>query len=154
MSEQPVDDGLRGRFQDLRAATEQPGRVPEFRAVYDLADTKARARPAFGVIDGAPRSHRDIMRMGAWASAALAAAVAGLILVERGPSEDEEFARLVAAYASETAAGAWRSPTSGLLDVPGMELVRSVPSIGAQVPGLDLPAPPEPAPTPSPREDA
>ena len=151
MSEQRIDDGLRDRFHELRATTEQPGRVPEFRAVYDLADTKARARPSLEVIDGAAYSRRQIVRMGAWASAAIAAAVAGLILVERTPSEDEQFARLVAAYTSETAAGAWRSPTAGLLDVPGMDLVRSVPSIGAPVPGL---APPESAPTPGPREDA
>ncbi len=154
MSDQPVDDGLRDRFQELRAATERPGRVPEFRAVYDLADTRARARPALEVVDGVAYSRRQLVRMGAWASAAVAAAVAGLILVERGPSEDEQFARLVAAYASETAAGAWRSPTAGLLDVPGMELVRSVPSIGAPVPGLDVSAPPQSAPTPGPREDA
>lgn len=154
MSEQRVDDELRDRFHELRAATEQPGRVPEFRAVYDLADTRARARPALEVIDGSAYSRRQMVRMGAWASAALAAAVAGLILVERGPSEDEEFASLVAAYSSETLAGAWRSPTSGLLEVPGMELVRSVPSIGGRIPGLDVPAVPQSSPTPGPREDA
>jgi hypothetical protein len=62
-----------------------------------------------------------------------------------GPSGDEDFERLVAAYASQAAGGSWASPTSGLLDVPGMELMRSVPAIGAPVRGLDPAAlPPRP----------
>jgi hypothetical protein len=69
-----------------------------------------------------------------WASAAVAAALAGVLLFDRGPSEDEQFAELVAAYTADVSAGAWRSPTSGLLQVPGMELVRGVPSIGVPVP--------------------
>jgi hypothetical protein len=99
------------------------------------------------------RTRRWVL-VGAWGSAALAATVAGLLLVERGPSPDEEFARLVASYSTGAAAGLWRSPTSGLLAVPGMELTRSVPSIGLTLPDFDPSTLPEPTPTPGTREDA
>jgi hypothetical protein len=80
----------------------------------------------------------------------VAAAVAGLMLVDRGPSPDEQFERLVATYSSE-AGTAWQSPTSGLLNVPGMELTRSVPSIGGPVRGIDPSR--LPPPQTSPEED-
>ena len=51
-------------------------------------------------------------------------------------SEDDRFAELVAAYSQDLSAAAWRSPTSSLLDVPGMELVRAVPSLG--LPAIEL----------------
>ena len=151
MSEQRGDDGLRDRFQELRAETEQSGGAPEFGALM----ARAAARPALEVIEGGLTwSRRRVVRVGGWASAALAATVAGLLLTSRGPSEDDEFARLVAAYAADASAGVWQSPTSGLLEVPGIDLVRSLPSIGTSVRGLDPSARPEPETTPGPREDA
>ncbi|HET9948445.1 MAG TPA: hypothetical protein VFQ22_05965 [Longimicrobiales bacterium] len=146
------DVRLRQRFAELREETERSGRVPDARAMLARAAAEADARPDLRVAAGSAAGRtrrRRLVRTGAWASAALAAAVAGLLLVRRGPSGDEEFARLVQAYAADASAGAWRSPTSRLLDVPGMELMRSVPSIGRPLPGLDpttLPAPPEAVP--------
>ena len=155
MSEHPVDDALQDRFRQLRTETERVGGVPEFRGVLARAEAQAEVRPALEVIaGGASYSRRRLVRVGAWASAALAATVAGLLLVDGEPSQEEEFARLVAAYSSDVSAGARRSPTSGLLQVPGIELVRSVPSISTSVPGVDPGLAPEPAPTPGPREDA
>jgi hypothetical protein len=120
------DEDLRARFGELRAET----RAPAFSAVLQRAADEARARPALCVVSGRP-ARRRLIAAGAWASAAIAATVAGLLILDRGPSEDERFAQLVAAYSTDLAAGAWRSPTSGLLDVPGIELVRGLPAIGS-----------------------
>lgn len=159
MSEQRVDDGLRDRFQELRAGTEQSRGAPEFGALMARArlqaESEAAARPALEVVaGGSTLPRRRVVRVAGWASAALAATVAGLLLTNRGPSDDEEFARLVAAYSADASAGVWQSPTSGLLEVPGIDLVRSLPSIGSSVRGLDPSARPEPETTPGPREDA
>ena len=150
MTHLPDDEGLRERFQELRGEAEQPARIPDFGAMLAQARADGAARPSFEVVDGggavrarAAGTRRRFIRAGAWASAALAATVAGLLLTDRRPSDDD-FAQLVAAYTTDASGGAWRSPTSGLLAVPGMELTRSVPSIGAPVRGLDpsaLPAP-------------
>jgi hypothetical protein len=153
MSEQRVDDDLRERFQELRADTAGSGGVPEFGVVMARAQEVAAARPVLEVVDGSSWSRRRGLRIGGWASAALAATVAGVLLTNRGPSEDEEFARLVAAYSADVSAGVWLSPTSGLLEVPGIDLVRSLPSIGTSVRGLDPATRPEPATNPGPRED-
>jgi hypothetical protein len=157
VSENPVDDGLRGRFRELRAETERAGAAPGFRGVIARAEALTETRPALEVIAGgavSPRSRRRFVRVGTWASAALAATVAGLLLVDSGPNEEEEFARLVAAYSSDISGGAWRSPTSGLLEVPGIDMVRSVPSIETSVPTVAPNIGPESVPTPGPREDA
>jgi hypothetical protein len=154
MNEHRVDDGLRDRFQELRAEATRAGDTPEFGALMARAQAEATARPNLGVVDGgAPWSRRRIVRVGGWASAALAATVAGLLMTNLGPSDDEEFARLVAAYSADASAGAWKSPTSSLLEVPGIELVRSLPSIGMSARGLDPSTRPEPE-TTGPREDA
>ena len=138
------DAGLRERFRELRGETAETGRVPDFQAVWERARAQAAERPSLGVVTGggpsagpgAP-SYRRFLRAGAWASAALAATVAGLLLVDRRAGDDDEFARLVAAYSSDVSSGFWETPTSRLLDVPGIELVRSLPLIGAPVRGLD-----------------
>lgn len=155
MTESRIDDELKERFQGLRATTEQPGRVPVFGVMLARAEASAAERPTLEIVaGGAVRSNRRWVLVSAWGSAALAATVAGLLLVERGPSADEQFERLVAAYSTDVSASAWRSPTSALLEVPGIELVRSVPTIGAGMTTLDPSQPPPPEPTSGPREDA
>ena len=143
MTQVREEDVLRERFQELRGEAAQPGRVPDFDAMLERARAEAASRPELTVEQGGAAggtslpSVRRFARAGAWASLAVAATVAALLLTDRRPDGDAEFERLVAAWSSETAAGAWQSPTSGLLDVPGMELTRSIPSIGAPVRGLD-----------------
>jgi hypothetical protein len=131
------DEDLRARFGELRAGT----RSPSFESVLERAVAVAREQPALAIAQGGSGSRRRLLRVGAWASAAIAATVAGLLLLDvdvtPGSSADEQFAELVAAYSQDMSAGAWRSPTSGLLDVPGMELVRGVPSLGLPAVGLD-----------------
>ena len=132
------DEELRARFADLR--DEVACSTPSFAAMLERA--QARQQPELGVIDGgAARPRRRVLAVGAWASAAIAATVAGLLLFDGDlttRSADDEFADLVAAYSQDMSAGAWRSPTSSLLDVPGMELVRGVPSLGLPAVGLDV----------------
>jgi hypothetical protein len=144
MNDTPVDEALRERFQELRTATQESGGVPEFSAIMARAEAAVATQPALEVVTGGAVGSRRWMRLGAWGSVALAATVAGLLLVRSGPTPDEEFARLVASYSSEVSAGAWRSPTSGLLEVPGMDLMRSMPSIGAPLPQYDVIESPEP----------
>jgi len=137
------DDRLRERFLRLRAETEEPGRVPDFQAMLDRARKDAADRPALQVTDGNRRrdprwsARRRLVRAGAWASAALAATIAGILLTRGRTGGEENFERLVAAYQSDAVSGAWKSPTSGLLDVPGIEVIRSLPSIGGPAVGLD-----------------
>jgi hypothetical protein len=127
------DEDLRARFDDLRAGT----RTPSFESVLERAAAEAREQPELGVVRGDLGSRRRVLKVGVWASAAIAATLAGLLLFDRGgtpgSSADQQFEELVAAYSQDMSAGAWRSPTSGLLEVPGMELVRGVPSLGTGV---------------------
>lgn len=145
MSDSPMDQDLRARFQELRAGTERAGRAPAFAGVLARAETALDARPALEVVAGAAGRSRRWLRAGAWSSVALAATVAGLLLVRGGSSSEEDFARLVASYSTDVSAGAWQSPTSALLEVPGMNLMRSMPSIGTSLPDFGTIVPPEPA---------
>lgn len=151
MTRQHADDALRERFQELRGEAARPGQVPDFEAMLARARSGEAELPPLVVVDGAAASagrsrlsYGRLARAGAWASAALAATVAGLLLTDRRPSDEAEFEQLVAAYSAD----AWRSPTSGLLEVPGMELTRSIPSIGGPVRGLDPSTLPEREPAP------
>jgi hypothetical protein len=143
VTRQREDDGLRERFQELRGESARQGGLPDFDAMIARARAEATGRPTLGLLGGAAwrrggpaTDYRRLARAGAWASFAVAATVAGLLLTDRRPRE-AEFERLVAAYATDASAGAWRSPTASLLAVPGMELTRSMPSIGGPVRGLD-----------------
>jgi hypothetical protein len=153
---QPTEDDLvRERFRRLREEVERSGRVPDFRAMMERARQEAAGAPPLRVLEGdaaaapaglvdspggarprAVRRRRSVV-IGGWATAAMAAALTALLLTSGRDAGDEEFDVLVAAFANDASTGAWRSPTSGLLDVPGVELLRSVPSIGGSLRGLD-----------------
>ena len=143
MTQSHDEDRLRDEFRRLRAETEQGGSVPDFATMMAKAKADAAARPELAVVRGgraddrgAPRRRRALV-VGGWVSAVAAAALAGVLLTG-GPSDaDAEFEQLVASYSSDFASGAWRSPTSALMDVPGMSLTRSVPSLGGALRGLD-----------------
>jgi len=146
----PDDRDLKGAFGALRERERGAGRVPDFGVMMAEARRQAGAGPRLEVVAGGGHRRR-LFWLGGWASAAVAAGVAALLLLGRSPSGDDEFARLVAAYATETATGEWISPTAGLLDVPGMDLMRSLPSIGSPLRGLDPSSlPPRPS---SPQEE-
>ncbi len=135
------DDGLKEEFGRLRSETEGSPRVPDFGTMLEKAKADAVARPELQVLQGgqsdAGPHRRRVMLIGGWASAAVAAAMAGVLLMGGRSDADREFERLVASYSADVSSGAWRSPTSGLLNVPGMGLTRSVPSLGSAIRGLD-----------------
>lgn len=139
---QREDERLRERFQALRAETRGSADTPDFDSMMDEAMRRTGERRGLEVVAGGASKGRSpgrrrLMRASAWTSAALAAAVAGLLIVDRAPSGEEDFERLVATYANELGGTTWSSPTSGLLEVPGSGLMRSVPSIGGPVSPVD-----------------
>lgn len=144
MTKRRDDSEIEDRFSRLRAETEGSERVPDFQAMMDRARRDAEHMPALTVVEGearrpaaaSPPGRRRFLWIGGGASAALAAAVTGLLLTTGGATPDEEFDRLITSFTTEAAA-AWRSPTSRLLDVPGIELVRTVPSVGRGLPGAE-----------------
>ena len=135
------DERLKEDFGQLRAETEGSARVPDFRTMLEKAKADTAARPDLLVIQGGQSDsgvwRRRVVQIGGWASATVAAAVAGVLLMGGPSAADREFELLVASYTADLSSGAWRSPTSALLNVPGMNLTRSVPSFGTTIPGLD-----------------
>ncbi len=145
---------LRERFARLKGDLEREG-APSFRAMLERARADAAvqaggaeqadgAAQAHGPPRAAPaRDRRRWLRVGGWASVAAAAALAGLLITQQraDANADAEFERLVASF--DASAGSWQSPTAALLEVPGSDLMRSMPSVGATVPSLALPEPPD-----------
>lgn len=152
MNDPRLDRDLQELFGELR--TEDTAKTPDFAEMM----TRVRAQLGEGEGAGAPEvvsihSKRvGRSRAGArgvprarwgWLGGVLAAAVvAGVMLVDRGPISDEAFEELVGAYASDPALGGWRSQTDALLELPGREIVTTVPRVGGArtllgVPGLN-----------------
>ncbi|HET9439042.1 MAG TPA: hypothetical protein VFO52_02680 [Longimicrobiales bacterium] len=122
MNDRPQDTELRARFAAQRRADASD--APSF------ADALARAR-AQAVDAGPPHAarHLKLRRVLYVGGLAAAAAIGALLIVPRSSSEDA-FEQAVRAYQSGPALGAWQSPTDGLLDVPGSQLISTVPKVG------------------------
>ena len=145
MTERHDEERIRAEFARLRSATEGADRVPDFTSMLARAKADAPAPPLEVLAGGAGHlgaaSERTLRAAGrrrallpaAWASVAVAATFAGLLLVN-GRGAEVDFERVVLEYARDGAGGAWRSPTSSLLEVPGSELIRTVPSVGGVLP--------------------
>ena len=119
----PRDTELRARFEAQRRA--EASEAPPFASMME------RARAAAG--DAAPRirprrpNWRDLAYIGGLAAAA---AIAALLVIPRGASNEDAFEQAVRRFQNDPALGAWQSPTDGLLDVPGSQLITTVPSVG------------------------
>jgi hypothetical protein len=100
------DDDRELRKLFARLKDEDRGRTPSFRA------------PA---MTGAPR-RRPMARV------VLAAAIVGIAVVLARPDQTP---RITVRPAVDLGTTAWRSPTDFLLNTPGSELLRSVPSVGS-----------------------
>lgn len=146
MSNEKEDGRLEAAFEALRQDT--TARAPDVHRMLDVARSDAEGAPRLAVVDGGAAhdgpgtdgmrhgsaSRQRLVRFGGWVSLAAAAGAAGLLFVESGVDpEDAEFEALVAAYSTDAASGAWRSPTAALLDVPGLDL-GAVPSVGGVLP--------------------
>ena len=119
---------------DLHAQFEQQKRVDAQHAP-SFADVMARAQAevADDAVTVVPIHSRVVLRRFGWATGlAAAAAIAALIVVPRVRSADSEFERAVEAFHADPALGAWRSPTDGLLNLPGSQLISAVPSVGTR----------------------
>lgn len=142
MTDHREDADLRAAFDDLRDEVDRT--TPGFAGMIAGARADARLESELplrlhvdaddsGSEAGRSGSRRRIFVIGGWASLAAAAAVAGLLLVDRPVDEaDAEFEALVASW---TTVARTPSPTAGLLDLPGLDL-GSVPRIG-RAPVLD-----------------
>jgi hypothetical protein len=66
----------------------------------------------------------------AWGGGLLAAAAAAVLLLVGLPdTSDSDFVRVVEGYSANPAAGAWKSPTDGLLRLPGDDVLTTIPGI-------------------------
>jgi hypothetical protein len=129
MNDQPRDPDLRGLFQELRE--EDQAGAPSFAGMMARAKEDAESlverRPSHG-FSGRSRQLRRV----AWGGSLLAAAAAAILLLLPKPSITEaEFEMTVRAFSAHPAGGAWRSPTDGLLDLPGSNVLSTLPSIGS-----------------------
>lgn len=119
MTEQQ-DTDLRARFDAQRRV--HASDAPAFAGMLARARAEADA-PAM-----LPRRFK-LRRLVYAGSLAAAAAIAALLVMPRSTSKDE-FERAVHAFQNDPALGGWKSPTAGLLDVPGSQLISTVPSVG------------------------
>jgi hypothetical protein len=158
VSDPKNDPDLRDLFQEFRAEDRQL--APEFSRLMDRAKTEAggvgqqdregvrtipgirvgdRIRGAATSAEAWVRFHRRWIWSGGLAAAA---AVTALLLTGPPARTDADFERVVSSYATDPAMGAWTSPTDGLLQVPGTDLLRTVPRIGRpRLPGEQARAP-------------
>ncbi|HEY0673642.1 MAG TPA: hypothetical protein VGD27_15295 [Longimicrobiales bacterium] len=125
MSDRPQDTELRARFAAQRHA--------DARDAPSFADMRARAHVEAAAAAPAHRTRRVKLRRLIYMSGlAAAAAIAALLIVPRSRSSEDAFEQAVRAYQRGPALGAWQSPTDGLLNVPGSQLISTVPRVGVE----------------------
>ena len=121
MDDRQQDNELRARFEAQRRVDARE--APSFAAM--MARARAEAANA-SIIAFRPRLRRVVYAGGL----AAAAVIALLFVMPRESPTEAAFEEAVRAFHSDPALGAWRSPTDGLLDVPGSRLISTVPRIG------------------------
>ena len=123
MTDRPQDTELRARFDAQRHAEAE--QAPPF------AEMMARARAASAADAPAPGPRMIKLRRVLYAGGLAAAAMIGaLLIIPSASSSEDDFEQAVRAFQSDPALGAWESPTDGLLDVPGSQLISTVPRVG------------------------
>ena len=121
----PRDTELRARFQAQRRT--EANDAPAFASMMERARNVADGT----AVPFRPRQRRPNLRDIAYIGGlATAAAIAALLVIPRGASNEDAFEQAVRRFQSDPALGAWQSPTDGLLDVPGSQLITTVPSVG------------------------
>ena len=122
------DNHLKGLFDTLR--DEDREEVPDFQTL--MARAKKEAARTGMEAPTAKEVHRLTARRLAWGGSLLAAAAAAaLILLPTRHTSDAEFIQVVQSFSADPSSGAWRSPTDKLLDVPGNEVLNTIPSLGS-----------------------
>jgi hypothetical protein len=100
-----------------RLKAEEAQHAPQFAETYRIVIRRS---------DGLRRARTR--RWAVVATTLAAAALAGILLT--APDADAEFEALVASYSGALWGEHWRAPTDGLLNVPGMDLINTIPTIG------------------------
>lgn len=127
MRHRPPETELEALFRELREGDGK--RAPGFQ------ETMATVRGEMARKEGwsrGVRGHRPWLgRKLYWAGGLLAAAAAAaLLLVPLRRASDADFVLAVRSYSASPAGGAWRSPTDALLDLPGSDVLTTLPAIG------------------------
>jgi len=127
MRQRPPEAELEVLFRELREEDEK--RAPTFQETM-AAVREGMARevgPAWVARGQRPWFGRRLY----WAGGLLAAAAAAaLLLLPLRWASDAEFVFAVRTYAASPAGGAWKSPTDAFLDLPGSEVLTTLPTIG------------------------
>jgi hypothetical protein len=127
--DRPHDPELERAFQAMRA--EDRLHTPDVARM--LARARADAARATPMPPPHPFRRRSWIRWGIpGVSVALAAALAAILLTGGEEPPVDDFDRVVLAYVESSAS--WHSPTDALLRVPGDEMLRTVPRVGARRP--------------------
>ncbi len=125
--ERPRDPELESAFQALKSDDRR--RTPD--VVTMLA--RARGEAARHTTAPLPFRRRGWVRWGiSGMSVAMAAALAAILLTRGDTAPVDDFDRVVLAYLESSST--WHSPTDALLRVPGDEMIRTVPRVGARRP--------------------
>lgn len=126
MDNQQPDRDLKELFAELQR--EDARQTSDFRTLMDGVWAEAEVDLRADEEDGGRRRRgwRPLAGLGVLAAAAIAA----LIVVQPQPTSETEFEELVRAFSSDPALGAWTSPTDRLLDLPGREIVTTIPAVG------------------------
>ena len=125
MSDRQQDPELRTRFQEQKR--DDASQAPSFATVMArVQEELAHDADSTTVRDQRVRWRR----YGLTGALAAAAAIAALIVITRANGGDDAFEQAVRAFQTEPALGAWRSPTDGLLQLPGNQLMTSIPRVG------------------------
>lgn len=122
MDDRQQDTELRAHFDAQRRA--DASEAPSFAAMIG----RARAEAAH-VSPAAPRN-LGMRRVAYVGGLAAAAAIGALLMMPRSPSSEDAFEQTVREFQSNPASGAWQSPTDGLLNIPGSQLITTVPGVG------------------------
>jgi hypothetical protein len=122
MNDRQQDTELRAHFDAQRRA--DASETPSFATMMARARADAVRTPAV-----APRT-LNLRRIAYVGGLAAAAVIGALLMVPGSPSSEDAFEQTVRDFQSNPALGAWQSPTDGLLDVPGSQLISNVPSVG------------------------
>jgi hypothetical protein len=124
MTDRPQDAELRERFDAQRRADAE--HAPSFDAM--LARARAGAADATQPIAARKSTRHQLLYFSGLAAAAV---IAMLFVIPRSRSSEDAFEQAVRRFQSDPALGAWQSPTDGLLDVPGSQLISTMPTVGA-----------------------
>ena len=125
MSDRQQEPELRARFEEQKRV--DASQTPSFATVMARVQEDLAHDAGATIVRNPGVRWR---RFGLTGALAAAAAIAALIVIPRANSSDDAFEQAVRAFQTDPALGAWRSPTDGLLQLPGHQLMTSIPRVG------------------------